>query len=146
MSFLSDISFRRGIGLLVVVLAILIGGTWTTIKLTTDHLVNEYVQGAASDWAHFLANNVTDLDKIASGEQPSAASMAFFLATQKSDQVFRYVIFNREGYSQLVVGPKKDRAGRYVAVQPRGRPRHCPRSARGRRQARHVAGRSEELR
>src|SRR5664279_4765268 len=103
MSFLSDISFRRGIGLLLVVIAVLTGGTWMTVKLTTDSLVDQYVTRTAGDWARFLASNVRDLENIAAGEQPSAASIAFFDGTRKGGQVFRYVIFNREGYSQLIV-------------------------------------------
>ena len=103
MSYLSDITLRRGLAFLVMALAILIGGTWAIVKITTGHLVDEYVKGTATDWAQFLAANVDDLGQIAAGEQPSAASMAFFKATQKSNQVFRYVIFNRHGYSQLLV-------------------------------------------
>ena len=102
MSHLSDISLRRAITLLIVVLAVLIGGTWLTVKLATDHLVDEYVKGTASDWAHFIADNITDLQQIAAGEQPSAASLAFFEGSRKSKQVLRYVIFNPQGYSQLV--------------------------------------------
>ena len=107
MSYLSDITLRRGIGLFVLALAILIGGTWLTVRMTTNHLVDAYVQGTAHDWAQFLADNVSDLKEIAGGEQPSAASTAFFQATRKSNQVFRYVIFNRHGYSQLVVDRNK---------------------------------------
>ena len=53
MSYLSDISLRRAITLLVAVLAVLATGTWLTVKVATDHLVDEYVKGTASDWAHF---------------------------------------------------------------------------------------------
>jgi diguanylate cyclase (GGDEF)-like protein len=102
MSYLSDISLRRGIGLLVLVLALLLGGTWATVEVTINHLLNQNAKDTARNWASFLAANVTDLDKIAAGEQPSAASLAFFQATRKAGEVFRYVIFNREGYSQLV--------------------------------------------
>ena len=102
MSFLSDISFRRSIGLLVLVLAMLLGGTWATVEVTIDHLLNQNAKDTARDWAGFLAANVTDLDKIAAGEQPSAASLTFFQVTRNAGKVFRYVIFNREGYSQLV--------------------------------------------
>jgi diguanylate cyclase (GGDEF)-like protein len=102
MSYLSDISLRRGIGLLVLVLAMLLGGTWATVEVTINHLLNQNAKDTAHDWAGFLAANVTDLDKIAAGEQPSAASLAFFQATRKAGKVFRYVIFNREGYSQLI--------------------------------------------
>ncbi|MGZ5842699.1 MAG: diguanylate cyclase domain-containing protein, partial [Xanthobacteraceae bacterium] len=103
MSYFSDISLRPAITLLVAVLTVLIGGTWLTVKLATDHLVDEYVKGTASDWAHFIADNITDLQQIAAGEQPSAASLAFFEGSRKSNQVLRYVIFNPQGYSQLVV-------------------------------------------
>ena len=68
MSFLSDITLRRGLAIFIVALAILIGGTWTTVKLTTIHLVDEYVKGTAGDWAQFLAANVSDLGPIAAGE------------------------------------------------------------------------------
>jgi len=101
-SYLSDISLRRGIGLLVLVLAMLLGGTWATVEVTINHLLNQNAKDTARNWASFLAANVTDLDKIAAGEQPSAASLAFFQATRKAGEVFRYVIFNRDGYSQLV--------------------------------------------
>ena len=102
MSYLSDISFRRGIGLLLLALAILLGGTWATVDVTINNLLNQSAKDTARNWANFLAANVTDLDKIAAGEQPSDTSLAFFQATRKAGEVFRYVIFNREGYSQLV--------------------------------------------
>lgn len=102
MAFLSDISFRRAIGILVAVLAILAAGTWITVKVTTDHLIDTDATSNARDWANFVAANVKDLEQIANGEQPSSASLAFFEATRKAGQVYRYLIFNREGYSQLV--------------------------------------------
>jgi diguanylate cyclase (GGDEF)-like protein len=102
MSYLSNISLRRGIGLLALALTMLLGGTWATVEVTISHLLNEDAKDTARDWAGFLAANVSDLDKIATGEQPSADSLTFFRATQKAGEVFRYVIFNREGYSQLV--------------------------------------------
>ncbi len=102
MAFLSDISFRRAIGILVTVLAILTAGTWITIKVTTDHLIDTDATSNAQDWAKFVAANVTDLEQIANGEQPSSSSLAFFEATRKAGQVYRYLIFNRDGYSQLV--------------------------------------------
>ncbi len=102
MPILSNISFRRAIGILVAVLAILAGGTWITVKVTTDHLLDTDATTNARDWAKFIAANVTDLEQIANGEQPSSASLAFFVATRKAGQVYRYLIFNREGYSQLV--------------------------------------------
>src|ERR1019366_1961093 len=57
---------------------------------------------AARTWAEFLAVNVPDLEQIAAGELPSTTSLSFFEATRKAGKVFRFVIFNRDGYSQLV--------------------------------------------
>ena len=102
MSYLSDITFKRGTALIIVVLMVLLGGTWLIAKIATDRFLNEDATATARDWAGFLAANVNDLEQVAAGEQPSAASLAFFEATRKAGQVFRYVIFNREGYSQLV--------------------------------------------
>jgi diguanylate cyclase (GGDEF)-like protein len=100
--YLSDISLRRGAWLFVVILAVLVGGTWTTIKITTENMLNRDARDTASDWANFLAANVTDLEQIAAGEQPSKQSLAFFQAARTAGHVFRYVIYNREGYAQLV--------------------------------------------
>src|SRR5438128_776241 len=92
----------RNLGIFVVVLGILVGGTLGTVKITTDHLLHQDAASTAQSWARFLAASVTDLDQIASGEQPSAASMVFFQTARRSGEVFRYEIFNRDGYSQLV--------------------------------------------
>jgi diguanylate cyclase (GGDEF)-like protein len=72
------------------------------VKITTDRLLYQNATSAARDWARYLAENVTDLEQIAAGQQPSRASMAFFRSTGKPGQVFRYEIFNRLGFSQLV--------------------------------------------
>src|SRR3984885_3570120 len=86
----------------VIALGILVSGTWVTVKITTDHLLHQDATSAADSWARFLAASVTDLEQIAGGEQPSAASMAFLQSARKSDDVFRYEIFNRDGFVLLV--------------------------------------------
>jgi diguanylate cyclase (GGDEF)-like protein len=93
---------RNNVGGFVVVLAVLVGGTWTAVKVTTDHLLYQNAASTARSWATFLAASVTDLEQIADGEQPSAASMVFLQSVRKSGEVFRYEVFNREGYSQLI--------------------------------------------
>jgi diguanylate cyclase (GGDEF)-like protein len=95
-------TLRNNVGWFFVVLAILVGGTWTAVKVTTDRLLYLSATSIAHSWATFLATSVTDLEQIASGEQPSVASMVFFQSARKSGEVFRYEIFNREGYSQLI--------------------------------------------
>ena len=97
-----EIRLRRWAAALVAVCGLLLAGTWTTVRLTTSHLLEREAAAGARSWAEFLAANVGDLEQIAAGEQPVAASMAFFEIARKSGQVFRYVIFNRDGYSQLV--------------------------------------------
>src|SRR5258705_1827288 len=102
MTALASFSFQRSIGTLLAALALLIGGTWLAVKVTTDHLLYQEATSTTRDWARYIAESVTDLEAIAAGEQPSAASMTFFEATRKAGEVFRWEIFNPEGYSQLV--------------------------------------------
>ena len=61
----------RYLGLLVVVLGVLVGGTWFTVKVTTDHLLYENATRTAQNWAQYLAANMSDLEQIAAGETPS---------------------------------------------------------------------------
>jgi len=102
MTALKNPTTWRYVSLLFLVLAALVGGTWTTVKFTTENLLYQNATRAAQNWAQYLAANVSDLQQIASGETPSSASMEFFKATRKSGEVFRYTIFNRYGYSILI--------------------------------------------
>ena len=88
--------------MLVTALCLLIGGILVGTKVTTDYLLFQDATSMARNWARLLAATVTDLEQIAAGEQPSKASMTLFEWAQKAGQVFRYEIYNREGYSQLV--------------------------------------------
>jgi diguanylate cyclase (GGDEF)-like protein len=102
MKFLTNISLRHGIAMLVAALCLLIGGILIGTKVTTDYLLFEDATATARNWARVLAETVTDLEQIAAGEEPTKASMTLFEWAQKAGQVFRYEIYNREGYSQLV--------------------------------------------
>src|SRR5271155_4295326 len=99
---LAKTTLRRNVGIFVIVLGILIGGTWATVKITIDHLLYQNATLAARNWAQYLSESATDLEQTAAGHQPSASSMVFFRAARNSGPVFRYEIFNREGYSQLI--------------------------------------------
>ena len=88
--------------MLVTALCLLIGGILVGTKVTTDYLLFKDATSTARNWARLLAETVTDLEQIAAGEQPTKASMTLFEWAQKAGQVFRYEIYNREGYSQLV--------------------------------------------
>ena len=102
MKLLTNISLRNGIAMLVAALCFLIGGILVGTKVTTDYLLFEDATSTARNWARVLAETVTDLEQIAAGEEPTKASMTLFEWAQKAGQVFRYEIYNREGYSQLV--------------------------------------------
>jgi diguanylate cyclase (GGDEF)-like protein len=103
----SSTSIGRNVALIVAALLMLISGTLAAVKITTDYLLYQSATSDASRWAGFMAKSIADLEPIAAGELPSAASMSFFQWAQKSDDVFRYEIFNREGYSQLVADHDK---------------------------------------
>ncbi len=81
---------------------VLVTGTLGSVKLTTDHLLYQDATLAARNWARLLGDTVTDMEQIADGQLPSSASMRFFDWARKAGQVFRYEIYNRDGYSQLV--------------------------------------------
>jgi len=95
-------SVWRYLAFLLAILVVLVGGTGIVVKQMTDYLLYRNATRTAQDWAHYLAANVKDLEQIAAGEMPSTASVAFFDATREAGSVFRYVIFNRYGYSVLV--------------------------------------------
>ena len=107
MESLENAPIWRYLGLLAVVLAMLVGGTWFTVKVTTEHLLYENATLTAQTWAQYIAANMGDLEQIAAGETPSTESIAFLDATRKSGTVFRYTIYNRYGYSILVADHDK---------------------------------------
>jgi diguanylate cyclase (GGDEF)-like protein len=101
MRVLADLSLRRGVAVLLTALCLLIGGIWVGTKVTTDYLLYKNATSTARNWVRLLAETVPDLEQIAAGEKPSRASMTLFEWAQKAGQVFRYEIYNPEGYSQL---------------------------------------------
>jgi len=95
-------SHQQTIRIIILALFAVIAGTWIAVKQTTDQLLYQDATSTARKWARQLAEGVADLEQIAHGEEPSAASMTFFRWSQLIGVVFRYEIFNREGYSQLM--------------------------------------------
>ncbi len=95
-------SQTQNVALFAMMLFILASGVWAAVKITTDHLLYQDATSTAYSWARFLAGSVNDLEQIAGGEQPSAASMAFLQSARKSEDVFRYEISNPDGFIQLV--------------------------------------------
>lgn len=54
MNPLSNITLRTSVGLLFAILAILVSGTWLTVKITTDHLLYRNATETARNWAQFF--------------------------------------------------------------------------------------------
>jgi diguanylate cyclase (GGDEF)-like protein len=98
---IADASLRRTAAFIVLALAVVVGGTWLAVKTTTDYLLYQDATASAENWANTLAENVRDIEQIANGETPLSESMAFFDWARKTGSVFRYVIYNTAGYSQL---------------------------------------------
>jgi len=77
-------------------------GVWQILKSTVDNLLYWDATAAAENWAKYVAQNVTDIDDIADGKQPSAESMAFLIRTQQIRHVFGFEIINLYGNVQLM--------------------------------------------
>jgi diguanylate cyclase (GGDEF)-like protein len=87
-------------------------GIWATLKVTVDRLLYWDATAAAESWARYVAENVTDIEEIANGEQPSAESMKFFIQAQQIRNLFGFEITNLYGNVQLVSdGSKITRVG-----------------------------------
>ncbi|HLH87426.1 MAG TPA: EAL domain-containing protein [Xanthobacteraceae bacterium] len=112
-------TFRRTALLIALVLVVLIGGSLAIVKYTTDYLLHQHAMGIAQRWARLLTDNVSDLEQIAEGQQPSSKSMAFFDWSVHEGSLHRYEIFNREGYSQLVADHRQTALVDVSEFQPR---------------------------
>lgn len=87
-----------GVGVILFV-ALSIG---VVLKVTVDYLLNSNATSTAKNWAQYVVENVDDIESIASGAQPSAESMAFFIRTQQIRNVFGFVVTDSDGHVQLM--------------------------------------------
>jgi diguanylate cyclase (GGDEF)-like protein len=71
------------------------------LKITVDDLLRRDAVSAAEHWARYVAENVTDIDEIANGAQPSTESMGFFVRSQQIRQVFKFEVIDLDGNVQL---------------------------------------------
>ena len=95
-------SSLKGLALVGSVVLIVAVGVGAVLKMTVDYLLYWDATAAAESWARYVVENVTDIEEIASGVQPSAASMAFFVRTQQIRYVFGFEIADLNGKVQLV--------------------------------------------
>ena len=86
-----------------VILIVMVGvGAGAVLKATVDHLLYWDATAAAESWARYVAENITDIEGIANGEQPSTASMAFLIRTQQIRHFFGFEIIDLHGNVRLV--------------------------------------------
>src|SRR6202021_3058722 len=86
------------VGLMVLVFAL---GVGLVLKKTVDYLLYWDATAAAESWARYVAENVTDIEDIATGEEPSAERMAFLIRTQQIRYVCGLETTNSFGKSQF---------------------------------------------
>lgn len=91
----------KRIALVGSVLFFVVFGVGVILKATVDYLLYWDATTSAESWARYVAENVTDIEEIANGEQPSAESMAFLIRTQQIRTVFGFEIINLYGNVQL---------------------------------------------
>jgi diguanylate cyclase (GGDEF)-like protein len=92
--------FKKVVIASVVILVVGIGVS-QILRTAIDHLLYWDATGAAENWAKYVAENVTDIEEIADGQQPSSESMAFLIRTQQIRHVFGFEIINLRGNVQL---------------------------------------------
>jgi signal transduction histidine kinase/CheY-like chemotaxis protein len=90
-----------GFALAGLVMLITVVGGGNVLNSTVGYLLNWDATAAAESWARYVAENVTDIEEIANGVQPSAASMAFLIRTQQIRHVFGFEILDLHGNVRL---------------------------------------------
>jgi len=97
-------SLRGNLTIFAVVLALLTGGTWGIQRIAIERLLDLDAVSTAHNWADYLAQSVNDLEAIAAGAAPSAASESLLRRTQKVGNIFRYNVFDPPGRLRLSGG------------------------------------------
>jgi diguanylate cyclase (GGDEF)-like protein len=87
---------------ILIISGLLAGGAYWVVNATVERMVRRDAETAAMGWSKYLAANLTDLDDIATGEPPSAASVFFIERARQVGQVFRFKLFDPAGQLRLV--------------------------------------------
>ncbi len=95
---------RGNILILAAVLALVTGGTWAIQRFAIERLLDLDAVSTAHNWASYLAQSVDDLEQIAAGATPSAASELLLRRTQKVGSIFQYNVFDPAGRLRLSGG------------------------------------------
>jgi diguanylate cyclase (GGDEF)-like protein len=90
-------SLRWYLAVLAVVVVALVGGAFLVERGAIDRFLYDDAVASGRSWTEYLASNLTDLDGIAAGKEPSAASRAFLDQAKKVGQVFLFKIYDATG-------------------------------------------------
>jgi diguanylate cyclase (GGDEF)-like protein len=94
-------SLRRNLALFALALVILVAGVVAIVNVAVDHVLYWDATTMAESWAQHVAENVADIEEIATGQTPSEESMRFFTRAQAIRYVFGFEIFDLDGKLQL---------------------------------------------
>jgi methyl-accepting chemotaxis protein len=87
---------------LAICVGVTVGGTYLLVNLTVDAAIKRDAEVAALGWARHLARRMPDIERIAAGETPSAASRSFIEEARWTGQVFLFKLFDATGRLRLV--------------------------------------------
>jgi diguanylate cyclase (GGDEF)-like protein len=94
-------SLRRNLAMFALALVILVAGVVAIVNVAVDQVLYWDATTMAESWARHVAENVADIEDIATGATPSEDSMRFFTRAQAIRYVFGFEIFDLDGRLQL---------------------------------------------
>ncbi|MGI9382909.1 MAG: putative bifunctional diguanylate cyclase/phosphodiesterase [Methyloligellaceae bacterium] len=102
MSKIGRSPYFRTVSLLFAGLIVLVCSTYYVLDYTVDRLVMKDAETEAYGWADYLAKNLTDIEQITAGAEPSQASRTFIENARSIGDVFLFKLFDPEGRLRLI--------------------------------------------
>jgi diguanylate cyclase (GGDEF)-like protein len=88
--------------LLVVAVAILVGGAVAVERLAADRLLHDDAVATGRAWTEFLAGNTHELAAMAAGGEPSDETRAFLTRVKDVANIFLFKVYDRSGMPRYV--------------------------------------------
>lgn len=88
----------RGFAIIGTLIALLAGATYFIISGAVERQIQIAAEQTAEDWADYFAEKITDIEEITAGRQPNPKSIALIEELMETSKVFRFKIFDAEGY------------------------------------------------
>ena len=96
------LSWRAYLAASIAVVAVLIAGATLIERYTLNRLLYNDAVATRRQWTEYLVRSIPDLDRIAAGDAPSAASKATLERAKIAGQIFLYKIHDAEGHPRFV--------------------------------------------